>query len=401
MGDRALTHYLNSDFDLSLRPRPKQATQSRLVRQVSELSVQGLLGAAQADSVVVRAEVPAEFLDHLERCGIPVPTLLPHPQIDPAKRFRPFGWNAEAARLNHEHRRPTPHPDLSVVRRVNARSFALALEREIDADAPSGAVIDSRPELETFLSRTSAAAGWVIKAEHGNAGLANRRVAQPNLSPADRRFVDERLAEDDHLVVEPWLPRDRDWCVVLDVPFDRQALRIHETVCTADGALIGALFEPGDEAVAPWFDELASMAEGVAARLDREHYFGPVCVDAFTWHDGGRPRLRAFVDLNCRLSMSDAAHRSWRRLAPERTFFYRFFSRRKLNIAADLSEALAALGQHRYDRESRRGILLASPPRLGAAGESWRPGKLAVAFVANGRPEAFELEQWFRERFEV
>jgi hypothetical protein len=399
--DRPLTHYLNADFDLSLRPRPKQMDQPKLVRQVRELSVQGVLGAADADSVVVRAEVPAQFLDHLERCGACVPELLSHPQIDPAKRFRPFGWNAEAAALNGRHRQPVEHPDLAVVRRVNSRSFALALEEEIAAGWPMGAVVDRREELETFLSRSQASGGWVIKAEHGNAGLANRRLEGPRLSEADVRFVERRLAEDDRLVVEPWLPRERDWSVVFDTPFDRATLRVHEVVCTADGALIGALFEPGAGAASPCFDELGQMAEHVAARLDRENYFGPVCVDAFAWRDGDRSRLRAFVDLNCRLSISDPAHRLWQRLAPERTFFYRFFNRRKIDLGADLPAALAALGAKRFDRAQRRGILLASPLKLGAADESWRPGKLAIAFIEDGSEATLELERWFRERFEV
>jgi hypothetical protein len=128
------------------------------------------------------------------------------------------------------------------------------------------------------------------------------------------------------------------------------------------------------------------MAERVAARLDQEGYFGPVCVDAFTWRDGDRSRLRSLVDLNCRLSMSDAAHRLWQRMAPDRTVFYRFFNRRKIELPADLPDALVALGEHGYDRDSRRGILLASP---------------AFVFVADGRSEIFALERWFRDRFEV
>ena len=401
MADSPRTHYLNTDFDLSLRPRPRQLDHPKLVRQVRELSVQGLLGAAETDSVLVRAEVPAEFLEHLDRCGIPAPTPLLHPQIDPATQFRPFGWSTEAMELNRLHRRPVQHPDLEVIRRVNSRSFACALEQEMDADARRGAVVDSIAKLESFLAHARAGSAWVIKAEHGNAGLANRRLGQPRLTATDRRFVEDRFSEDDRLVVEPWLPRERDWCVVFDAPFDPRTLRIHETVCTADGALIGALFEPDGGVATPWLDELSLMAERVAAGLDREGYFGPVCVDAFSWRDGDRSKLRAFVDLNCRLSMSDAAHRSWRRLAPERTLFYRFFNRRKIDFPAELADALAALGERRYDRDSRRGILLASPLRLGAGGESWRPGKLAFFFVADGRSATFELERWFRERFEV
>jgi hypothetical protein len=401
LNDSPTTHYLNSDFDLSLRPRPRQLVQPNLVRQVCELSVQGLLGAGDEDSVMVRAAVPADFLEHLDRCGIAVPRLVPHAQVDAATRFRPFGWNGEAAELNRRHRRPVEHPNLAIIRRVNSRSFALALEEESTTETPGSAAVDSREELEAFLSRAPATGEWVIKAEHGNAGLANRRLERPRLEVADLRFVEDRFAEDDRLVVEPWLPREQDWCVVFDAPFELCTLRVHQTVCTADGALIGALFEPGAERAAPWLDELGVMAERVATRLDQEGYFGPVCVDAFTWRDGDRSRLRSLVDLNCRLSMSDAAHRLWRRMAPDRTVFYRFFNRRKIDLPADLPAALAALGEHGYDRESRRGILLASPLRLGEASESWRPGKLAFVFVADGRSEIFALERWFRDRFEV
>jgi len=194
------------------------------------------------------------------------------------------------------------------------------------------------------------------------------------------------------MVVEPWLERERDWCVVFEVPFEAAALRIHEVTGTRDGALIGALFDPGGADCGAWSAELATMAERVASRLDDEGYFGPVCVDAFVWREGDRSRLRPLVDLNCRLSMSDGAHRLWQALAPERTLYYRFFNRRKFTIPSELAEALAALGPQRYDRDRRRGILLASPLRL---------GKLAVIFVGDGRAEIATLERWFRERFEV
>ena len=143
------------------------------------------------------------------------------------------------------------------------------------------------------------------------------------------------------------------------------------------------------------------MAEQVAASLYDEDYFGPVCVDAFSWHDGERSKLRTLVDLNCRLSMSDGAYRLWRRVAPQQTLYYRFFNRRKLTLPADLADALAALGQHRYDSSARKGVLLASPLELGSGREARRPGKLAVIFIAGTRPGIFELEQWFRKRFEA
>ena len=63
--------------------------------------------------------------------------------------------------------------------------------------------------------------------------------------------------------------------------------------------------------------------------------------------------------------------------------------------------ALTALGSRRYDPTRHQGILLASPLQVAAEGESWRPAKLAVAFVADDRPGVFELERWFRRKLEV
>jgi len=399
--DSPKTHYLNSDFDLSLRPRPQQLDRPKLARQVRELSVQALLGADPGDAALVREPVPQIFLDHLTDSGVAVPRLLCHPHVDPASRLRPFGWNAEAIELNRQHARPVEHPPIESIRRVNSRSFAFELEGELAAEGPSGRLVESPAGLDSVLSGLPSASGWVIKSEHGNSGLANRRLNASRITPADRRFVDRLFAEDDRLVVEPWLPREHDWSVVFEVPFDPAALRVHETVCTADGALIGALFDPQNLACARWSEELAGMAERVGARLHDEGYFGPVCVDVFSWNDGERSRLRTLVDLNCRLSMSDGAYRLWRCMAPEQTLYYRFFNRRKLTVPDDLEEALAALGRHRHDSSACRGILLASPLELGVGSEARRPGKLAVIFIADSRSGVFELERWFRRCFEV
>jgi hypothetical protein len=400
MSASAQTHYLNADFDLGLRPRPRWLEHPTLVRQVRELSAQALLGAEAGDAALIRARVPEEFLDHLDDCGLSIPRVLVHPRVDPDSRLRPFGWSAEAIELNDLHRRPAAHPSPATIARVNSRSFSLELEAELAPDDPPGSVIDSPAELEAFLARADPGSEWVVKAEHGNAGLANRRLRAPHLATADRGFVEGLYEEDDRLVIEPWLPRERDWCVVFGVPFEPSALRIHETTCTRDGALIGALFDPADPENIPWSEELSEMAERTASRLDEQGYFGPVCFDAFSWRDGDRVRLRSLADLNCRLSMSDGAYRLWRRLAAKQTFYYRFFNRRKLDLPAELPQARAALGDRHYDPARRRGILFASPFRFVVEEDEWLPAKLAVIFIAENRSETLSLEREFRARFE-
>ncbi len=401
MASSAQTHYVNADFDLSLNRSPLRLDRPALVRQIRELSAQALLGASHGDSALLRTEVPGEFLEYLDHCGAPSPRILQHPHIDPQLCFRPFGWSEEAASLNRRHEMPTAHPSTEIVERVNARSFGLELEAELFPDRPRAFLIDDISRLERHLSTGAAATEWVIKAEHGNSGLGNRRLSGSGLSRADRGFVQRILTEGGRAVVEPWLPRLRDWSIVFPVPFDAGRMRIHETTYTRDGALIGALFEPIGSVEIDRTEELKSMAEQVAPRLEACGYFGPVCVDAFSWLEGNVERLRPLVDLNCRASMSDGAHRLWRRIAPNRTFYYRFFNRRKLTFSDELSPSISALGDRHYDVSERRGILFASPLRFGAGDDSWRPTKIAVVFVSEDRDSVFALEREFRAQFEA
>jgi hypothetical protein len=394
------THYLNVDFDLGLRPRPRGLEKPAIVRQLRELSAQAILGAEAGDAALVRAEIPENFVDYLEGCGVSVPRIVQHPRADPQLRLRPFGWSTEAIELNREHARPVRHPDAETIALVNTRSFALKLEHELTPHDRLGAVIETAADVETFLSRADPASEWVIKADHGNSGLGNRRLSARELTDPDRRFVEGLFAEDDRLVIEPWLLRERDWCVVFDVPFDPRTLRVHETICTRDGALIGALFDPDATEHTRWAEELAATAQSVAARLHDQGYFGPVCLDAICWRDADRIRLRPLVDLNCRLSMSDGAHRLWRRHAADRVLYYRFFNRRKLRLPDELAHAADMLGERHFDRNRRVGILFGSPFRLGGKEKSWRPMKTATIFVARSRSEVFALEHDFRTTFE-
>ena len=399
MGARPATHYMNADFDLGLRPRPDWKNDAVLERQVRELTLQALLGADEGDAAMLRVPVAGAYLDYLARRGVPVPRPLLHPGIDRGSVFRPYGWSREAMALNRRHEVPEDHPAPETVERINRRSFGLALEAELFPEGPRAEIVESVDGLERLLADARPGSEWVLKAEHGNAGLANRRVGGGALSERDRRFAAGRLAEDDRLAVEPWLPRERDWCVVFEAPFAPESARIHEAVNTRDGSPVGALFEPRPSIPPDARARLEDAAEAVAASLIRAGYFGPVCMDAFTWRDGGASRLRPLVDLNCRRSLSDGPYRLWRRLCPERTVYHRFFSRRKLSFPATLDEAVEALGESGFRGGENRGVLLASPLSYGERGER-APLKLAVLFAGADRKEALSLETGFRSRFE-
>ena len=389
-------HYLNADFDVSLRRRPGGLTPTRR-RAVDGMTVLGLFTGGPEDRVLIRAGIPAAFLEYLERLEIKVPRPLVWPRMDRAMAFRPFGWSDEAIAMNAGQERPRPHPPADVVRRVNGRVYSASLERDLLGESDGGRPFGAVSEIADWLEdRRDSAEGWVVKADHGNGGLGNRRLRTRRLDDADRRFIGGLLEEDDHVVVEPWRERLRDFCVLFTLSQEGkvEGLRRHEAVTTRDGALIGAIFDPDKGEPG---EEMERVARLVAGELSRAGYFGPVCLDAFLHPAGGKERLRPLVDLNCRRPVSDAIYPFWRGTLADRTLYWRFFTGRKLRLPS--MSALVADKEH-YCPKRRRGILLASPLRIEQGGKPLRAPKVAVAFVGESRAEVLRLEKAFRAGYE-
>ena len=362
------TYFLNAEFDLSLRARPLWQARPTLRRQVEELSLQALIGATAQDAALLRCDVDDSFIEHLRRQGIEVPQRI--------RRFddgilTPHGWNAEAIELNARSSTPVPHPSLDVVERVNSRRFALALET-----SPPGEWIDQLSQLERWVA-AHPCSSFVIKGDHGNSGLANRRLTS-TLDEADRKFAERLLEEDDGFIVEPWFDRVDDWCYVFDVPFRAETFRVYEMIGTTDGALIGSLFYPSvdDPGLGP-------EAERIASVLAAEGYVGPVCCDALRYRDGDALKLRPLVDLNARRSVTDPGYRLYRQRAAGRFGYYRYFNRKKFSFPQSIEELQNEL--------TPREIVITSPLTV---------GKIAALFVADERDTIFENERWFRDRYE-
>jgi len=389
--------YLNVDFDLSLRSRPRRLQHPSLQKAVQAMTVHGMLLGGPGDALLTRAGIPGSFVEYLGRAGIESPRLLRHSGIAREMHFCPFGWNAETISINAGQENPARHPGLGVVRIVNSRTFSTELERTYFPGNNAGRSFTSRAALAEWLEKGEVPGdGWVVKAEHGNAGLGNRRLRSRQLSVADRRFIDELLAEDERVTVESWRRRLLDLCVVfrLGRGGETEGLRWHETIYTRDGALIGAIFEPGFQG---WRERIEGATEVIAGELSRRGYFGPVCYDAFVYSDDGREHLRPLVDLNCRRPMSDVVFRLWRERLSDRVLYWRFFNTQKLRPEA---EAEITAGEDHYRSDRRGGILLTSPLTIELEGLSQRAPKLAVAFVGEDRAEVLAMEGAFRARWE-
>ncbi len=399
--EMSFEYLLNADFDLSLRPRWQPPAGGSAKHRITDLAWHALFLAEPGDSVVVPEPAPGDFVDHLERSEIEVPALTVAPANRSDQHLSPFGWNAGAAARNLLYDTPVDHPPLDTVARVNGRRFSALLEDELFGGGHTLAEIRSEAELLHRLeSLPDSPEGWILKAEHGNAGLGNRRFRTRDLVGGDLKLVRRLFDEDDVALLERWRPRLRDLCTTFAVTAAGEALEIglHETVTTADGALIGALFEEDPEPLAEWRPFMAEAATAVAGRLTEVGYFGRACIDAFVWNDGSRSRLRPLVDLNARREMSAGASNLWRRLGGRGAAYWRFFNRRKLMLLGSYGEFEQALHGDAYDAKGGTGVLLTAPLWVGP--DRRAPAKAAMLMLGRDRGEVFALDRRVRERLE-
>ncbi len=398
-------HWLNADFDLSLRPRWRGlGGDPARRRQVRELEVHALPLAGPGDSVRVHRHPGPELLDLLERAGFRPPTITLAPDLRDDAELAPFGWNAEADRLARRGQRTPDHPTLEVVRRVNGRSFAAALEAELGDPGWTLASCRSLAELEAELrGAADRGHGWVAKAEHANAGLGNRRLRARHLDEPGRRWAEGVFAEDDVIHLEPWAARVADLTAVFEVtPSGRpRGASVHEVVTTSDGAFLGALFaprpRPGRER---WHEEMLEAADRVARVLASEGYWGPACIDGLVWSEGGAPRLRALTDLNARGHVSAGGRALARHLDPDATAYWRFYATRRMRRFDSLAEVIDTLAPDAYDPERCRGALPTSPLWLEGQGRRRPAVKLGMLLLAGSTDEALTLDARVRERLE-
>jgi hypothetical protein len=395
-------HYLNADFDLSLRRRWRPpAGDTIALHRIRDFRWHALYLAEAGDSVVVPEPAPGDFLQYLEAAGVPAPTLIVEPAYREDQVLAPFGWNADAAERNRRYRKAIDHPALETVKRVNSRSYSAELEEKHFGGGHILAHIGSEDELRRRLvALPETRAGWVVKAEHGNAALGNRRLRGRELKGGDLTVVRQLLEEDDLVVIESWRRRIRDLCATFRVTGDgsTRGFHVHETVNTADGALIGALFAEDPTPLDEWHEDLSTAASAVANELAGDGYTGPVAMDAFVWDDNGESRLRPLVDLNARREMSAGASNLWRRMGGRGAAYWRFFTRRKFDFPQTYQDFVRTLGDDAFDPRGGRGALVTAPLWLGPGRR--QPAKAAMLLLGADRTEVFGIDARIRERFE-
>jgi hypothetical protein len=200
---------------------------------------------------------------------------------------------------------PEPYPECEVLVRVNSRAFASSLGTTLPGAVFVAHEREARALLGTSPPRELADA-WRVKRNFGMTGRGQRIVAPTSVTEQDLAFVRAGLSEGG-LQIEPNVT------IVTELAIHGLlepggALRFGPVVkqhCDARGAWISSEPIAPDEAPG----SLVSEAEGVAAALRAERYFGPFGVDAYTYRVGRDTRVVALQprsEINARYTMGFA-----------------------------------------------------------------------------------------------
>lgn len=398
-------HFLNADFDLSLTGAPSLLATSDPT-YLHEMAWHFLFAADPEDCVIVHTPLPTGFRAYLATKGLPATRTVLHPDYTREADFIPFGWNAQAAGLAARYDRPPSAPDPGIVKAVNARSFALALERDWYPGQTEGRVYADAAELGAFLANRPAGESWVAKGEHGFAGTANRRIPGGPLNAGSAALLEPLFAGHGRVLLEPWHERSADMAVLFTVGAGGTVLdfRGHSLLNSRDGAFLGAELAPDGEPPEAWRQALRENAGRLARALSDHGYLGPVGVDAYVYRSADGPRLRPLVDLNARRSMAEPAHGLARRL-PGRFLRWIWHKPRKLRMPESYSDLDARLGEAAFDPARKHGILAVSPlfredaarkdTGPGSAGKGGVPRRVGFALIAESAEGLARLQTAF------
>ena len=240
----------------------------------------------------------------------------------------------------------TPHPALSPRRGEGDRMPGegwLCTAHEV------GVAVNSLAEAMAVIAqiRQRGHHKIVIKESLGLAGSNAMRLFEPEILETHRRWITNAVANGGQLVVEPWLERELDFSVQLEMSDEglklcgytgllndargqfqaNVALPGHQKKIPAN--LIALFPEPPD--IAQRLHALfADIFDVLEAELRRVHFSGPLGIDAFAYSDAaGKIRLKPIVEINPRYTMGRVTVELMKHVAPGSRGEFRLISRKQ------------------------------------------------------------------------
>jgi hypothetical protein len=198
---------------------------------------------------------------------------------------------------------PEAHPSLDVLRRVNSRAFAAAL----DPTLPGAAFVTELGVAQAMLDAAPVVGdAWRVKHPFGMAGRNQRVLSPASRDDADLAFVRLALAHGG-AQIEPNVAIVEEYAIhgVLTAEGSLRAGALVRQRCDARGAWIATERIPAEAVLAVDVrDRMSAEIASVARALHGAGYFGPFGIDAYAYRDGeGAVRLQPRSEINARYSM--------------------------------------------------------------------------------------------------
>lgn len=365
------------------------------------------------DDVVLLAKRPsAGFSEGLKHAGFPLPEFveLTAGRIDPAstlcqrqiRSLRPWAWGPDSveqfeplfARVAGGTRPASRHFNDQIAR-LYSKAWSAEFLRKVLACCRGAAEASPPGEDPRGSPGTGGAEPWlcsdqeaglavdtleaalgaiaaircrghhrvVVKEAHGLAGHNAMRLWEPELLPAQRQWLAHALIQGRQLVIEPWLEREVDFSVQLEMEPH------HLKVCGYTGlvndrkgqflanwaeadyrrclpAAVAAslrLSADGSDRLQRFYDLVFSLLE---AHLQSAGLVGPVSIDAFVYRtQRGDRRLKPVVEINPRYTMGRLTVELMKQTCPGTYGLFRLLSRAQARAEgfADLSRYAASL----------------------------------------------------------
>ena len=269
--------------------------------------------------------------------------------------LRPWAWGPDSAELlaplfasvTSEERTPHQRFNPGMVE-LYSKAWSAAFCRKVLAlrpgeswlctEAETGVAVDTLADALAVIAAIRARGHHkiVVKQSLGLAGHNAIRLWEPQLLDTQRRWMERALENGRQLVVEPWLERESDFSVQLEMTTRGLQLRGYTGLLNdARGQYQGNICwlghppvlppyvrgnfraPPGTEPkFAPLYQDIIALLE---TELRRAGYLGPVGIDALTYHtpsDGSR--LKPVVEINPRYTMGRLAVELMKQVTPGR-----------------------------------------------------------------------------------
>jgi uncharacterized ferritin-like protein (DUF455 family) len=333
----------------------------------------------QDDIVLVNEKPSVEFLSGIKQAGFALPEFVELDNRDSLAerklgRLRPWAWGSDSvelfepifANLTGEKRDANRsfNPDIAKfyskawsaarLEKILGGSRAVQQRRPIDdnwlcTEHEVGVAVNSLAEaLEVIAAiRQRGHHKIVIKESLGLAGSNAMRLFEPEILETHRCWVANAVENRRQLVVEPWLERELDFSVQLEMSDDGLKLCGYTGLINdARGQFQANAAFPGHQKKIPanliaLFPEPPDIAQRLHAlyaeifalleeELSRANFYGPIGIDAFAYRDAdGKIRLKPVVEINPRYTMGRVTVELMKHVAPGSHGLFRLVSRKQ------------------------------------------------------------------------